>query len=215
MLSAIVSAAAEGHSVNPLLPATSDLVWSAVIFVVLFIFFWKMILPTVQKNLDARAEAIEGGIKKAELAQAEAAAALEKYNDQLAEARAEAANIREHARQDGTKILNELKEQASAEAARITAHAAVQIEAERQAAIVSLRSEVGSLAIDLASGVIGQSLADDKKATNLVDQFLADLEASEKQGASVKQGASAKQSASEKPSEKQDASAASATKTSK
>ena len=182
MLPAIISAAAAEH--NPLLPGTSDIVWSAVIFVVLFIFFWKKILPTVQKNLDARADAIEGGIKKAELAQAEAAAALEKYNDQLAEARAEAANIRDHARQDGTKILNELKEQAAAEAARITAHAAVQIEAERQAAIVSLRAEVGSLAIDLASGVIGQSLADDKKATNLVDQFLADLEASEKQGAS-------------------------------
>ena len=54
-----------------------------------------------------------------------------------------------------------------------------QIEAERQAALVSLRSEVGSLAIDLASGVMGESLADDKKATALVDRFLADLEKSE------------------------------------
>jgi F-type H+-transporting ATPase subunit b len=36
------------------------------------------------------------------------------------------------------------------------------------------------MAIDLASGVIGQSLTDDKKSSALVDQFLADLEASEK-----------------------------------
>jgi F-type H+-transporting ATPase subunit b len=94
--------------------------------------------------------------------------------------RAEAAQIRDHARKDGTKILNELKEQASADAARITANAQATIEAERQSALVSLRSEVGSLAIDLASGVIGQSLTDDKNAANLVDQFLADLEKSEK-----------------------------------
>ena len=178
------SVAAE--SSNPLLPAPPDLIWSSVIFVVLFIFFWRMILPRVQKLLDARAELIEGGIKKAENAQAEAAAALDKYNEQLAEARAEAAKIRDQARQDGTKILNELKEQASADAARITVNAQATIEAERQSALVSLRSEVGSLAIDLASGVIGQSLSDDKNAANLVDQFLADLEKSENTAKSAK-----------------------------
>ena len=178
------SVAAE--SSNPLLPAPPDLIWSSVIFVVLFIFFWRMILPRVQKLLDARAELIEGGIRKAENAQAEAAAALEKYNEQLAEARAEAAKIRDQARQDGTKILNELKEQASADAARITVNAQATIEAERQSALVSLRSEVGSLAIDLASGVIGQSLSDDKNAANLVDQFLADLEKSENTAKSAK-----------------------------
>jgi len=64
------------------------------------------------------------------------------------------------------------------------ASAQSQIEAERQAAVVSLRAEVGSLAIDLASGVIGESLSDDKKAAGIVDRFLADLEASEKQKAS-------------------------------
>lgn len=179
MLRTVFSAAAEVQH-NPLIPGIPDLIWSAVCFIVLLVFFWKKILPSVRQNLDARAEVIEGGIKKAEIAQAEAAAALEKYTEQLAEARAEAGTIREQARQDGVKILNELKEQAAAEAARVTASASAQIEAERQSALVSLRAEVGSLAIDLASGVIGQSLSDDAKAASLVDQFLADLEKSEK-----------------------------------
>ena len=175
----LLLAAAAGADQNPLLPSLPDIIWSALCFIVLFVFFWKRILPTVQRTLDERSSAIEGGIKKAEVAQAEASAALDKYTEQLAEARAEAAKIRDQARQDGTKILNELKEQASAEAARITANSLATIEAERQSALVSLRSEVGSLAIDLASGVIRQSLADDKIAANLVDQFLADLEKSE------------------------------------
>ena len=182
MLFAILAEVAEEEttSPNPLLPAVYDIIWSAVCFaIILFFFVWKF-LPAIKKTLDARAEAIEGGIKKAEIAQAEAAAALAQYKDQLAEGRAEAAAIREQARLDGTKILNELKEQASAEAARITANAQVTIEAERQTALVSLRQEVGTLAIDLASGVIGQSLTDDKKASTLVDQFLADLESDEK-----------------------------------
>jgi F-type H+-transporting ATPase subunit b len=181
MLSVILAAAAETEETpSLLLPAPYDILWSAVCFAVILIFFvWKF-LPAIKKNLDARAEAIEGGIKKAEIAQAEAAAALAQYTDQLAEGRAEAAKIRDQARLDGTKILNELKEQAALEAARITANAQATIEAERQSALVSLRSEVGSLAIDLASGVIGQSLSDDKKASALVDQFLADLESNEK-----------------------------------
>lgn len=161
------------------IPPFYDILWSAVVFAVILFFFWKFAIPKFTTILDERSAIIEGGIAKAENAQAEAAEQLEKYNAMLAEARAEAGRIREQARVDGTTILSELKEQASAEAARITANAAAQIEAERQAALSSLRSEVGVLALDLASGVIGQQLSDDKKAAALVDSFLADLEASE------------------------------------
>ncbi|WAB80948.1 F0F1 ATP synthase subunit B [Microcella daejeonensis] len=180
MLTELIIAAEEGEPVNPLLPAWYDIVYSIIPFALVLLLFWKVVLPRMQRTLDERAAKIEGGIAQAESAQAEAKAALEEYNKLLAEGRAEAAKIREQARVDGGAILAELKEQASAEAARITATAQQQIEAERQAALVSLRAEVGSLALDLASGVIGESLADDKKATALVDRFLADLETSEK-----------------------------------
>ncbi len=181
MLTAILAEPTEGAATpNPLLPEMYDIIWSAVCFAIILVFFvWKF-LPAIKKTLDARAEAIEGGIKKAEAAQAEAAAALDEYTAKLAEGRAEAAKIREQARADGAKIIAELKEQAQVEAARVTAAAQAQIEAERQAAVTSLRAEVGVLAIDLASSVIGQTLSDDKKASALVDQFLADLESDEK-----------------------------------
>jgi F-type H+-transporting ATPase subunit b len=96
------------------------------------------------------------------------------------DSRAEAAAVREQARAEGVAIIAELKEQANAEAARITATAKAQIEAERQAALVSLRAEVGTLAIDLASKVVGASLQNDKVATNVVNDFLADLEGGKK-----------------------------------
>lgn len=165
-------------SENPLIPGVPDLVWSSVVFVVLLAFFFWKILPNVNTMLDKRAEAIEGNIEKADATQKEAEAALAKYTAQLAEARAEAGQIRDDARADGAKIVAEAKDVASHEAARITETAHAQIEAERQAALVSLRSEVGSLALDLASGVIGEALTDDKKSRSLVDRFLADLEKS-------------------------------------
>ena len=87
------------------------------------------------------------------------------------------ARIRDQAREDGKRILAELREQAQGEAARITAQAQAQIQSERDSALQSLRAEVGTLALDLASGVIGEHLNDDKNAAALVDRFLADLEA--------------------------------------
>jgi F-type H+-transporting ATPase subunit b len=178
-MSPILVTAAQEAAHNPLLPETPDLIWGSIVFVVLLLFFWRWVLPRVYKVLDERSAKIEGGIQQAESAQAEAQAALEEYTRQLAEARGEAARIREQARADGQKIIAELKEQAQTEASRITAQAQQQIEAERQAALVSLRAEVGSLALDLASGVIGETLSDDAKAQALVDRFLADLEASD------------------------------------
>jgi len=162
-----------------LLPSLPDLIWGTLAFlIVLALFIWK-IVPALNKALDARSAAIEGGLKKAEEAQAEANAARESFQEQLAEARAEAARIREQARVDASKIGDEVKEQARAEADRIVANAKAQIEAERAAALASLRAEVGSLALDLASGVIGETLSEDKRAAAVVDRFLADLKASE------------------------------------
>ncbi len=180
MLNALVLAAEPaGEEHNPLLPAIYDITWSAVCFVVILFVFWRVVLPRMQKLLDERGAAIEGNIAKADEAQRQAEAALEEYTAQLAEARKEAGEIREAAREDGKKIVAEAKDAASAEAARITAAAHTQIEAERQTALVSLRGEVGTLALDLAGNVIGETLSDDAKAQAVVDRFLADLEASE------------------------------------
>lgn len=180
MLNALVAyAAEEGAAPNPLIPAWYDIIWSAVCFVVILFVFWKVALPKMKNLLDARAAAIEGNIAKADEAQRKAEAALEEYTSQLAEARKEAGEIRDAAREDGKKIVAEAKEAASSEATRLTAAAHSQIEAERQTALVSLRSEVGTLALDLAGGVIGETLSDDAKAQAVVDRFLAELEASE------------------------------------
>ncbi|SJN31833.1 ATP synthase F0 sector subunit b [Microbacterium esteraromaticum] len=175
MLNALVTAAEE-QAPSPLLPASYDIFWSAICFVIILVVIWKVAIPKLTAMLDERAAAIEGNIAKADEAQKQAEAALEEYTRQLAEARTEAGEIREAARVDGKKIVTEAKDAATAEAGRITAAAHTQIEAERQSAFVSLRSEVGTLAIDLAGGVVGETLSDDARATAVVDRFLADLE---------------------------------------
>jgi F-type H+-transporting ATPase subunit b len=168
--------AAEGEATNPLLPAIYDIVWSIIPFALVLLLFWRVVLPRLQKTLDERSAAIEGGIAQAETAQAEAKEALDKYNKLLADARAEAAEIRDQARGEGAKILQEMKTSAQAEADRIAQSAQAQIEAERHQAVVSLRKEVGNLALDLASAVVQERLSEDAKAASVVDKLLADLD---------------------------------------
>ncbi|OCG74302.1 F0F1 ATP synthase subunit B [Microbacterium sediminis] len=180
MLNALVTVAAEeGHTTNPLLPHAYDIIWSAVCLAIVLVVVIFVAIPRLNKVLDARAEAIEGNIEKADAAQKEAEAALEEYTKQLAEARVQAGEIREAATENAKKIVAEAKAQAAAEADRIQAAAQAQIEAERQATLISLRSEVGGIALDLAGNVIGETLSDDEKAKSVVDRFLADLEASQ------------------------------------
>ena len=176
MLTAFVPSARTADTHSLLIPELPDLVWGTLAFVIILVIVVRLFVPRMTAMFDARADAIEGGLKRAEEAQAGAQQALENYNSQLAEARAEASRIRDAAREDAKKIRAELVEAAQADANRIVANAQTQIEAERTSALVSLRAEVGTLALDLATGVIGEALDDDARAAAYVDRFLADME---------------------------------------
>lgn len=62
---------------NPLIPPIPELVIGLIAFVIVFGFLAKKLLPNINKVLEERREAIEGGIEKAEAAQTEAQSVLE------------------------------------------------------------------------------------------------------------------------------------------
>lgn len=166
------------EKINPLLPHTAELVVGAIAFTLLFLVLRSKVVPMFEKAFAARTEAIQGGIERAERAQVEAERALRQYTEQLTKARDEAHSLREDARTQGVAIIEELRTKAQEEASRITAAAHASIEAERQAAITSLRTEVGTIAVELASKIVGEALDDQARASRVVDRFLDDLEQS-------------------------------------
>jgi F-type H+-transporting ATPase subunit b len=163
----------------PIVPHPLEFFFGLVTFAILYVIVRAKVVPRLEKIYADRAAAIEGGLARAEHAQAEAKAALDQYNAQLRDARGEANRIREDARAQGAAIIAEMREQAHVEAARITETAHRQIEAERQAAVVSLRSDVGRLSTDLASRIVGESLEDEARQKGIVERFLAELESGE------------------------------------
>jgi F-type H+-transporting ATPase subunit b len=147
-------------------------------FALMFAILAKYVVPPINRAMTARQEAIRQQFSDLEQAKQEANDAEAEFKAQIADARHEAARIREEAREQGAVIIAELREQAQAEANRIVEHAHTQIEADRKAAVASLRAEVGTLATTLAGRIVGESLEDEARQSRVVDRFLADLDAS-------------------------------------
>ena len=169
-------ASAANPNPNPLIPDLSELIIGALAFAVVFVILWRILLPRIRQTLAERTDAIEGGLKRAEEAQAEAKQTLEQYQAQLADARHEASRLRQEAQEEGARILAELRAQGEAERQRLVAAAHEQIEADRVQAIQALRTEMGSLAVELASRVVGEALDEDARQRRVVDRFLEELE---------------------------------------
>jgi F-type H+-transporting ATPase subunit b len=148
-------------------------------FGLLFYLLAKYVIPPINRAMVRRQEAIRTEFAELDKARADANAAEAEFKAQIADARHEAARIREEAREQGAQIAAEMREQAQTEAARIVENGKAQVAAERQQAVASLRAEVGTLATTLAGRIVGESLEDDERSSRVVDRFLADLDALE------------------------------------
>jgi F-type H+-transporting ATPase subunit b len=171
----IVNLAAEAEH-NPIIPLWQEIVLGIIAFSLLCFVLMKFVFPQMEKTFAARVDAIEGGIRRAEAAQAEANQLLEQYRAQLAEARTVAAGIRDEARADAEGIRQDLLGKAREESDRIIAAGRDQLAAQRQSIVRELRSEVGTLAVDLASRIVGESLADEARSRGTVERFIAELD---------------------------------------
>lgn len=168
--------AAEGVEHNPILPIWQEMVIGSIAFALLCFVLLKFVMPRMEAMYQARVDAIEGGLKRAEVAQAEANQLLEQYRAQLAEVRTEAARIRDDARADAESIRTDILAKAREESDRIIAAGRESLAVERQTLVRDLRAEVGGLAVDLASRIVGESLADEARRQGTVERFLTGLE---------------------------------------
>ncbi len=171
VLNAVLLAVEEGETVNPILPATNEIIWGAISFLVLFFLIAKVGFPAIKKAMDARSDRIRQSLDDAERTKAEAETVLEEYRRQLADARNESARIIEEARQAADKIRQDLKRQADAEVAEIRQRAQDDIAAQAERVKAGLRADVAQLSIELAEKVVERSL-DRETNMALIESFI-------------------------------------------
>ncbi|MBV9413023.1 MAG: F0F1 ATP synthase subunit B [Acidimicrobiia bacterium] len=159
---------------SPILPATNELIWGGIAFVILFFLLAKFAYPTIKKGMDDRAEKIRTSIDEAEGARTDAQRILEEYQRQLADARSESARIIEEARQAADRLRQDLKRQAETEVGELRARAQEDIQAQVQRAMADLQARVGELAIELAEKVVERSL-DRETNMQLIENYINEV----------------------------------------
>jgi F-type H+-transporting ATPase subunit b len=155
-------------------PEPGELVVGLVAFLILFFFTWKWVLPKFKQVLEERREQIQGEMEKAEAERKEAEKLQEEYRKQLAGAREEANKIIEEARATAEQLRRDLQAKAEEEAQATVARAQEEIRAERDRAFQELRAQIGSIAMELAERVVGQSL-DEQAHQRLIDEFIDEV----------------------------------------
>lgn len=162
---------------KPILPNITELIIGFICFIIVFGALGKILMPRIQKTLAERTDAIEGGLQRAEEAQAEAQRTLEQYREQMKDAHHAAAKLRQEAQEEGATIIQQMRDEAQRQRESIVTTGHAQVEADVKAARSALRQDLGRLALDLAGKIVGESVSDEARQSRIIDRFLDGLEA--------------------------------------
>lgn len=156
---------------SPIVPATNELIWGAISFIVIFGLLYKLAWPGLKKGLEARTERIRADLDAAESAKVEADTVLSDYKAQLADARNESARIIEEARQAADALRKDQEQRLQNELAELRQRAAADIESAKRQAVGDLRDEVAQLAIGAAEVIVQRNLDRDTQV-QLVESYI-------------------------------------------
>jgi F-type H+-transporting ATPase subunit b len=174
-LAVLATEEGEQTGLSLVLPHTSELVAGILSFAIVFFFVWRKALPTINKTLEARQQAITGQLEHAEETKKEAESLLTDYKAQIADAKAEGNRLIEEARLTGEDLKADIVARAEEQAAQTLAKARDEAQAEKARAMAEARREVGEISVELAERIVGGSL-DDKMQKDLIERYLTELE---------------------------------------
>lgn len=137
--------------------------WTGLVFLLLMFvltkFIWKPILNAVKSREDNIQEALDTAEKtKAEMKKLQA-----QNENLLKEARIERDQMIKDAKETSNRMIDEAKTKAKAEADKIMQNAQVSIASEKNAAIAELKTQVASIAIEIAEKVVREEMSKDEK----------------------------------------------------
>ena len=152
-------------------PATSEIIWGGLAFLIVAFVLMKYAFPTLKKAVKAREEKIRSDLEGAEQARVDAESERTRYQAQLADARGEANRIVEEARTAAESVRQGAVAKAEADAAEVRARATEDIRLARERALSDLQHQVGDISIGLAEKIVERNL-DPATQAALVESYI-------------------------------------------
>jgi F-type H+-transporting ATPase subunit b len=156
-------------------PGIGLMVWTLIVFGATMILLSRLAFPRISEALGRRQKAIEDSIDTAERTRTEAEQMLSEYRERLKEARGQAEEIVQRARQTADTHEHEAKERGAEIVAEAAKRAERDIEAATKRALDDIRKEVADLTI-MATEKVTRKTLDDSDQKRLVEEALSELD---------------------------------------
>ncbi len=160
---------------NVLKPDLGLLLWTLVIFLLVYFFVGRAAFKPIQNALQKRDGEIQDSIDEAKRVQAQMAQMKDDNTKLLAEAREESTRIIGEAEAFAKKRRDESVTEAKEAAQKVSANAQRDIANMRDSAMADLKKEVGTMAIDIAEKVLQKELKSDVNQVALVNELVKNL----------------------------------------
>jgi F-type H+-transporting ATPase subunit b len=159
-----------------LIPHLGTIIWTTIIFLIVFYVLSKFAWKPLLKALDERETNIEEALKSADEAKKKLAQ-LEKDQQQIVFA---AKQEKEHLIKEGIvqrdKIIAEAKEKSALQTEKMIDEAKKRILMEREAAMIDMKNQIASLSVEIATKVVKAEMEDKKRHEKLVEELIKDVE---------------------------------------
>ncbi len=149
--------------------------WTVIIFLALYAILAKLAWKPIQKALTRRDEEIQTSIDEAKRARSEMMAQADENQRLLIEAREERTRIITDAERQSKEMVTAARDEARAAAQKVASDAKRDIENMRKAAMVDLKKEVGTMAIEIAEKILQKDLRSDANQEAFVKELVSDL----------------------------------------
>ncbi len=158
-----------------LLPHLGIIVWTLLVFGIVFFILKKFAWPLIMKGLSEREKSIAASLESAEKLKVEMAQMKSENETLMAKAREERATMLKEAKETRDKMVNDAKDEAKAAAAKIIADAQTIINQQKNAALIDLKNQVGNLVVEVSEKVIRRELANKAEQESYIRQLASEV----------------------------------------
>jgi F-type H+-transporting ATPase subunit b len=158
-----------------LLPHLGLIFWTLLAFLIVFFILKKFAWSAILKGLNDRETNITEAIASAEKVKKEMAQLKSENENLLAAAREERTAMLKEAKEMKDKMINDAKNDAKDQAARIIAEAQASINQQKMAALTDIKNHVGKMVVEVSEKIIRKQLSNPAEQEQYINTLTQDI----------------------------------------
>lgn len=156
-------------------PSLGLVFWTTVIFIIFWTLVGKFAFKPISQSLQKREASIKEALEAAEKARGEMKLLQSDNEKLLQQAREERTAILKEAKDIKESILSDAHDKAKKDAQQIVLEARQEIEAQKNAALNQVRTEVSKIALEIAEKVLRNELSTEKDHKQYVNSMVDNI----------------------------------------